>query len=146
MSHIYCPECGFQNPEAANYCAKCGALLHERESESVEQTQSFTAEVLEPTHPACAHLGGGWSWHDEVYQFRDLRSDARVLLRVPEEQLDLTQAGLSGRGHEFPLAWCFEEQAGRVFSTSLGHFPTAWENPAYLRHLHGGLEWTLTDA
>jgi hypothetical protein len=32
MSHIYCPECGFQNPEAANYCAKCGALLHERES------------------------------------------------------------------------------------------------------------------
>src|SRR5262249_52987915 len=44
MSHMYCPECGFQNPEAANYCAKCGALLHERESESVEQTQSFTAE------------------------------------------------------------------------------------------------------
>ena len=36
MSHIYCPECGFQNPEAANYCAKCGALLHERESESGE--------------------------------------------------------------------------------------------------------------
>jgi len=28
MSHIYCPECGFQNPEAANYCSKCGALLH----------------------------------------------------------------------------------------------------------------------
>ncbi len=27
MSHVYCPECGFQNPEAANYCAKCGALL-----------------------------------------------------------------------------------------------------------------------
>ena len=27
MSHIYCPECGFQNPEAANYCSKCGALL-----------------------------------------------------------------------------------------------------------------------
>ena len=27
MSHVYCLECGFQNPEAANYCAKCGALL-----------------------------------------------------------------------------------------------------------------------
>jgi transcription initiation factor TFIIIB Brf1 subunit/transcription initiation factor TFIIB len=44
MSHIYCPECGFQNPEAANYCAKCGALLHDRESDTGEQTQSFTAE------------------------------------------------------------------------------------------------------
>jgi len=27
VSHVYCPQCGFQNPEAANYCAKCGALL-----------------------------------------------------------------------------------------------------------------------
>ena len=26
MSHVYCPECGFQNPEAANYCSRCGAL------------------------------------------------------------------------------------------------------------------------
>jgi hypothetical protein len=42
MSHIYCPECGFQNPEAANYCAKCGALLHSQES--VETTQTFSPE------------------------------------------------------------------------------------------------------
>ena len=41
MSHIYCPECGFQNPEAANYCAKCGALLHA--PEPAEQTQTFNA-------------------------------------------------------------------------------------------------------
>ena len=27
MSHIYCPECGFQSPEAASYCSRCGALL-----------------------------------------------------------------------------------------------------------------------
>jgi hypothetical protein len=27
VSHVYCPECGFQNPEAAKYCAKCGAAL-----------------------------------------------------------------------------------------------------------------------
>ena len=27
MSHVYCPECGFQNPEAANFCARCGGLL-----------------------------------------------------------------------------------------------------------------------
>lgn len=42
MSHIYCPECGFQNPEAASYCSKCGALLHVPESS--EQTQQFSAE------------------------------------------------------------------------------------------------------
>ena len=27
MSYIYCPECGFQSPEAAHYCSRCGALL-----------------------------------------------------------------------------------------------------------------------
>ena len=27
MSHVYCTECGFQNPETANYCSRCGALL-----------------------------------------------------------------------------------------------------------------------
>ena len=30
MSHVYCPECGFQNPETANYCSRCGALLVRR--------------------------------------------------------------------------------------------------------------------
>ena len=43
MSHVYCPECGFQNPEAANYCAKCGALLVRDEGGS-DTTMSFTPE------------------------------------------------------------------------------------------------------
>ena len=46
MAHIYCPECGFQNPEAANYCSKCGALLHA--PEPVEQTQAFSADESDP--------------------------------------------------------------------------------------------------
>jgi hypothetical protein len=45
MSHVYCPECGFQNPEAANYCSKCGALLHV--PEAAEQTQTFSPEEAE---------------------------------------------------------------------------------------------------
>jgi type 1 glutamine amidotransferase len=106
-------------------------------------TQSFTADVLDPTHPACAHLGNAWAWHDEVYQFRDLRSDARVLLRVPDGQLDLDAPGARRPSFGYPLAWCFEEGAGRVFSTSLGHFPAAWKSPGYLRHLQGGLAWAL---
>jgi uncharacterized protein len=106
-------------------------------------TQSFTAEVLDPTHPACGHLGAEWPWHDEVYQFRDLRPDAHVLLRVPDDQLDLSAPGARRPRFGYPLAWCFDEGAGRVFSTSLGHFPAAWESPAYLRHLQGGLAWAL---
>ncbi|MSO57879.1 MAG: FHA domain-containing protein [Thermoleophilia bacterium] len=25
--HVYCGGCGFQNPDAANYCSRCGAFL-----------------------------------------------------------------------------------------------------------------------
>jgi FHA domain-containing protein/zinc ribbon protein len=44
VSHVYCPECGFQNPEAANYCSKCGALLvHDPASEG-DTTMTFTPD------------------------------------------------------------------------------------------------------
>ena len=41
MSHVYCSECGFQNPEVANYCARCGSLLREEDGET---TQSYIPE------------------------------------------------------------------------------------------------------
>ena len=44
MSHAYCPECGFQNPEASNYCARCGAYL--RRDELGETTLSLTPEEI----------------------------------------------------------------------------------------------------
>ena len=106
-------------------------------------TQTVDLEVVERDHPATRHLGATWRWHDEVYKFRDLRPDARVLLRAPPAQLDLDAPGATHPAFGFPLSWCFLEQAGRVFSTSLGHFPGAWENPPYLRHLAGGLDWVL---
>jgi type 1 glutamine amidotransferase len=106
-------------------------------------TQTFVADVLDSTHPACSHLGAEWRWHDEVYQFRDLRTDAQVLLRVRDGELDLAVPGARPPSFGYPLAWCFAEGRGRVFSTSLGHFPGAWETPAYLRHVAGGLTWAL---
>ena len=106
-------------------------------------TQTFTADVLDAAHPACAHLGNTWTWHDEVYQFRDLRDDAQVLLRVRDGELDLSAPGARPPEFGYPLAWCFREGKGLVFSTSLGHFPGAWETPAYLQHLSGGLSWAL---
>jgi FHA domain/zinc-ribbon domain len=57
MSHVYCPECGFQNPETANYCARCGALLVKDEPGS-ETTMSYTPEEGEEgTAPTLEELG-----------------------------------------------------------------------------------------
>ena len=41
MSHVYCPECGFQNLESANYCSRCGALLVAEEVDNPTETISL---------------------------------------------------------------------------------------------------------
>jgi hypothetical protein len=55
MSHIYCPECGFQSPEAASYCSRCGSLLI-RESVG-ETTLSLTPDEVDDELEAAP--GGG---------------------------------------------------------------------------------------
>jgi hypothetical protein len=106
-------------------------------------TQEFDVEIADRTHPATAHLTAPWRWHDEVYLFSDLRPDAHVLLRVAHGQLDMSLPDARVPDCGFPLAWCFSEGSGRGFYSSLGHFPGAWENPTYLRHLAGGLAWSI---
>jgi hypothetical protein len=45
VSFVYCTECGFQNPETANYCSRCGALL-EKGDNAAEATQTFAPEEV----------------------------------------------------------------------------------------------------
>jgi hypothetical protein len=45
MSHVYCPECGFQNLESANFCSRCGALLVTESEDDV--TMTITVEEVE---------------------------------------------------------------------------------------------------
>jgi len=45
MSHAYCPECGFSNPESARFCAKCGAAL-------VPEERGETTEAFSPDEAA----------------------------------------------------------------------------------------------
>ena len=56
MSHVYCPECGFQNPEAANYCARCGAYL--RRDEHGETTLSLGPDEVGDELLAAAEMRG----------------------------------------------------------------------------------------
>ncbi|HXW34161.1 MAG TPA: ThuA domain-containing protein, partial [Acidimicrobiales bacterium] len=108
-------------------------------------TQDFKVEVTDTSHPATKHLEPTFTWHDEVYLFRDLRPDAEVLLRAASNDLDMEASGARTPQCGFPLAWCFEEGSGRSFYSALGHFPWAWETPPHLRYLAGGLDWILAN-
>ncbi len=106
-------------------------------------TGELPLQVTDRDHPATAHLDTDWRWTDELYTFRDLRPDARVLIRVPPERLDLGERTVTVPEFGFPLSWCHDEGDGRVFTTALGHFPTAWESNAFLAPVAGGLQWAL---
>jgi FHA domain-containing protein/zinc ribbon protein len=57
MTHVYCPECGYNNPEAAHFCARCGAAL--LALEEGESTETFAApepaESLDPLDDLGVH-------------------------------------------------------------------------------------------
>jgi pSer/pThr/pTyr-binding forkhead associated (FHA) protein len=41
---IHCPECGFVNPESANYCQKCGAYLARPEGQDEPTTMTYRVD------------------------------------------------------------------------------------------------------
>jgi hypothetical protein len=45
VANVHCPECGFSNPESANYCSKCGALLI-RDEPGGHTTMTFAPEDM----------------------------------------------------------------------------------------------------
>ena len=42
---VHCPECGFVNPEGANYCQKCGAYLSARPEGGGDEPTTMTYTV-----------------------------------------------------------------------------------------------------
>jgi hypothetical protein len=51
VEHVYCPECGFQNPETANYCQRCGTLLVKDEPGG-DTTMSLSPDQVAEDTPA----------------------------------------------------------------------------------------------
>ena len=100
MSHVYCPECGFQNPEAANYCAKCGALLAKDEAGS-ETTMTYVpdegeeeASILEDMGvkgPALVVRAGG----GRVGETFLLESERTMIGRSPDCEIFLDDVTVS---------------------------------------------------
>jgi uncharacterized protein len=104
-------------------------------------------------HPANATLGKSWTiTQEEIYQFKNYDAakvhDLLILDKHPEHK--------EQTGH-FPVSWCKNFGAGKVFYTSLGHREDVIDvNPelkdrqnsveiskAYQAHVLGGIEWAL---
>jgi type 1 glutamine amidotransferase len=101
-------------------------------------TGDLSIHVMDRDHPATAHLPDPWRFKEELYLFRELVPEARILLGI-EFGTPLAEGGIK----TLPFAWCIEEGPCRTFYTVPGHFSSAYEDVTYLRHLSGGIEWLI---
>jgi glucose/arabinose dehydrogenase/type 1 glutamine amidotransferase len=100
--------------------------------------QSATVRVEDHGHPATAHLpSAGWQRTDEWYNYRtNPRGQARILATLDET----TYEGGTMKG-DHPIAWCRSYEGGRAFYTGGGHTAASYDEPAFRRHLLGGLRY-----
>ena len=103
---VHCPECGFVNPEGANYCQKCGAYLGRPEGAEdpttmtykVDETGEYTpVDIEEEVEDAGAALvirsGGGRA--GESFQ---IQGDRMSIGRTPDAGVFLDDVTVS-RNH-----------------------------------------------
>jgi hypothetical protein len=118
MAHLYCPECGYNNPESAHFCAKCGAALVVHEEG--EQTEAFTApdvpDSLDPledlgVHGAALIVRSGGGRAGETFPLDE--SDATTIGRSPECAIFLDDVTVSRKHAVFTKdgdRWQLEDQ------------------------------------
>ncbi|MBT2490971.1 ThuA domain-containing protein [Streptomyces sp. ISL-96] len=121
------------------YAGLAGALFH-----SHPHNQTATVKVEDRAHDATAHLGATWQRFDEWYNYRtNPRTTAHVLASLDESSY--TGGNMSG---DHPISWCKGYEGGRAFYTGGGHTDESYTEPAFRRHLLGGIRWAagMTEA
>lgn len=100
------------------------------------QSASLSVEV---EHPSTEGLPSPWTRTDEWYGFqRNPRSDVTVVLALDEASYS---PGDGTMGDDHPVAWFHSFEGGRAFYTALGHTRESYQEPLFLRHLMGAVEW-----
>nr|WP_295924088.1 ThuA domain-containing protein [uncultured Dyadobacter sp.] len=97
-----------------------------------------TVRVLDKTHPATSALPDQWERADEWYNYRSFYSGIKVLAELDENSYD---GGTNGTRH--PIAWYHAFDGGRAFYTGNGHTDESYSDPAFLKHLLGGIRYAI---
>ena len=101
---MHCPECGFVNPEGANYCQKCGAFLAEPDRPAGDTTEAYEVDETGELKPVdlervveggtlVIRSGGGRA--GEVF---NIAGDRMTIGRSPEAEVFLDDVTVS-RNH-----------------------------------------------
>jgi type 1 glutamine amidotransferase len=100
--------------------------------------QEAVFNVVDQNNIATAHLPKVWKRSDELYNFKWIGTDLKVLITIDES----TYTG-GGNGEDHPMAWYHDFDGGRGFYSALGHDNKSWEDPLFLQHVLGGIQYAM---
>jgi type 1 glutamine amidotransferase len=100
--------------------------------------QEAVFNIIDQNNIATAHLPNPWKRLDELYNFKWIGTDLHVLIKIDES----SYTG-GGNGENHPMAWYHEFDGGRGFYTALGHDNKSWEDPLYVQHVLGGIQYAM---
>lgn len=106
--------------------------------ESHPETQKAIVRVIDHSHPATEPLPEAWERTDEWYNFKDVNPDIQVLAILDETSYS---GGTNGENH--PIIWHHAFEGGRAFYTAGGHTPESFQDPLFLQHLLGGIQYAM---
>lgn len=95
--------------------------------------------IKDKKHPSTSFFRDSvWLHRDELYNFKSLNPDIKVLISVDETSY---QGGSNGAFH--PFSWYHNYDGGRSFYTSMGHTKECWTDHQFLAHLTGGIKYAI---
>ncbi len=93
---------------------------------------------VDSDHGSTQHLPDRWPRTDEWYNYRNIQPDLNILLNLDESTYE---GGTNGDNH--PIAWYHDFDGGRAFYTGGGHTDSSFEEPEFLQHLLGGIQYAM---
>lgn len=102
------------------------------------EQQEAVLNVVNKDHISTKHLPAQWKRKDEWYNFKQIGKDINVLITIDENSY---KGGTNGNFH--PMAWFHDYDGGRAFYTELGHTEESYQDPNFLKHLLGGIEYAI---
>ncbi|MDQ0846692.1 ThuA domain-containing protein [Streptomyces sp. V1I6] len=100
--------------------------------------QTGRIKVLDRSHPSTEGLPELWERTEEWYNWRTnptgkVHTLAQIKVRDSITGLD--------EGVDHPWSWCQNYDGGRSWFTAGGHAKSAFQEPDFLKHLLGGIQW-----
>ncbi|GAB3554212.1 ThuA domain-containing protein [Spirosoma fluminis] len=97
--------------------------------------QNVDIKVLDKSHPSTQMLPDVWKRFDELYSYKSIVKDIKVLAKLDESTYE---GGKNGDNH--PFIWYREFDGGKSFYTGGGHTDESYSEPLFMQHLLGGIK------